>query len=387
MPEIKKTFLRGRMNKDLDERLLPEGEYRDASNIQISSTEANDAGTVQNVLGNKYANKTASGTYTGTYGMGGKCVGSIENNETNKLYLFIKGTSVNAIVEYNAVTETSIPVIVDTRSGITESTKNILNFTDTKITGIAILQDYLIFTDNNSEPKIIDISNDSIFIAGSTDYTTTTQINGEGFIESDITLIRKSPLNAPKVKYDITWPAILGGKKADETAAIHRDRFVRFAYRWKFNNGQYSTYSPFSNPVFLPSAAQDYDINEGYNESMFNNLTGASLVNIEYGDEISSVAETVNNIKSVDILYKESNNTNVYLYKRIKYDDIKTKFETGIDISKSSKKGVISNDQLLRAYDNVPHKAKAVDVVGNRLVFANYAVSYTHLTLPTTPYV
>jgi hypothetical protein len=93
MPEIKKTFLRGRMNKDLDERLLPDGEYRDASNIQISSTEANDAGTVQNVLGNKYANKTASGTYTGTYGMGGKCVGSIENNETNKLYLFIKGTS------------------------------------------------------------------------------------------------------------------------------------------------------------------------------------------------------------------------------------------------------------------------------------------------------
>ena len=43
MPEIKKAFLKGRMNKDLDERLLPEGEYRDASNVQISSTEANDA--------------------------------------------------------------------------------------------------------------------------------------------------------------------------------------------------------------------------------------------------------------------------------------------------------------------------------------------------------
>ena len=53
MPEIKKVFLRGKMNKDLDERLIPDGEYRDAVNVQISSTEASDAGTVQNILGNQ----------------------------------------------------------------------------------------------------------------------------------------------------------------------------------------------------------------------------------------------------------------------------------------------------------------------------------------------
>ena len=53
MPEIKKTFLRGRMNKDLDERIIPDGEYRDAVNIQVSSTEGSDAGTIQNILGNK----------------------------------------------------------------------------------------------------------------------------------------------------------------------------------------------------------------------------------------------------------------------------------------------------------------------------------------------
>ena len=35
MPEIKNTFLRGKMNKDLDDRLLPEGEYRDAQNIEV----------------------------------------------------------------------------------------------------------------------------------------------------------------------------------------------------------------------------------------------------------------------------------------------------------------------------------------------------------------
>ena len=34
MPEIKNTFTQGKMNKDLDERLIPNGEYRDALNMQ-----------------------------------------------------------------------------------------------------------------------------------------------------------------------------------------------------------------------------------------------------------------------------------------------------------------------------------------------------------------
>ena len=39
MAQIKHTFTTGRMNKDLDERLVPNGEYRDALNIQIRTTE------------------------------------------------------------------------------------------------------------------------------------------------------------------------------------------------------------------------------------------------------------------------------------------------------------------------------------------------------------
>ena len=38
MPEIKHTFTAGKMNKDLDERLVRNGEYRDALNIQIRTT-------------------------------------------------------------------------------------------------------------------------------------------------------------------------------------------------------------------------------------------------------------------------------------------------------------------------------------------------------------
>ena len=52
MPEIKNQFTGGKMNKDLDERLVPDGEYRDAMNIQVSTSEGSDVGAVQNILGN-----------------------------------------------------------------------------------------------------------------------------------------------------------------------------------------------------------------------------------------------------------------------------------------------------------------------------------------------
>ena len=51
MPEIKHNFTKGKMNKDLDERLVPNGEYRDAMNIQVSTSEGSHVGTVQNILG------------------------------------------------------------------------------------------------------------------------------------------------------------------------------------------------------------------------------------------------------------------------------------------------------------------------------------------------
>ena len=83
MPEIKHQFTGGKMNKDLDERLVPNGEYRDALNIEVSTSEASDVGTVQNILGNSlvpgqnFINKDAI------------CVGSIADEKNDRLYWFI----------------------------------------------------------------------------------------------------------------------------------------------------------------------------------------------------------------------------------------------------------------------------------------------------------
>ena len=52
MAELRRTFVNGRMNKDLDERIVPEGEYRDAMNIEVSTSEDSDVGAAQTVMGN-----------------------------------------------------------------------------------------------------------------------------------------------------------------------------------------------------------------------------------------------------------------------------------------------------------------------------------------------
>lgn len=77
MPEIKNTFLEGKMNKDLDARLLKNGEYFDAQNIHITKSEGSDVGTVQNILGNKL-NYT-----TGAFKSGERTIGIVTTNTTD----------------------------------------------------------------------------------------------------------------------------------------------------------------------------------------------------------------------------------------------------------------------------------------------------------------
>jgi len=55
MAEIKNSFLKSKMNKDLDDRLIPNGEYRDAQNISVGKSEADDIGALETVLGNELA--------------------------------------------------------------------------------------------------------------------------------------------------------------------------------------------------------------------------------------------------------------------------------------------------------------------------------------------
>ena len=52
MGEFVRVFQSGKMNKDLDERLVPNGEYRDALNLDLANSDASDVGALQNIQGN-----------------------------------------------------------------------------------------------------------------------------------------------------------------------------------------------------------------------------------------------------------------------------------------------------------------------------------------------
>ena len=52
MAQAKHTFVESKMNKDLDDRLLSGGQYRNAINVAVSKSEQSDVGALENVLGN-----------------------------------------------------------------------------------------------------------------------------------------------------------------------------------------------------------------------------------------------------------------------------------------------------------------------------------------------
>ena len=145
MPEIKNTFSQGKMNKDLDERLLPNGQYRDAMNIQVSTSDDSDIGTVQNILGNTRVENIIPSNF--------KCVGSISNEKTNSIYWFVKSNDTDAILEYSEESGV-VPVLIDKKAGTANA---VLKFTDNIITGINIIEDLLLWTDNFNEPRRINI--------------------------------------------------------------------------------------------------------------------------------------------------------------------------------------------------------------------------------------
>ena len=191
MPEIKNTFQKGVMNKDLDERIIPIGQYRDAMNIQVSTSEDSEVGTVQNILGNTRVEGIVN-VSTAT------CVGAVADEKNDVLYWFLTSPDVDAIIEYKDDGDVA-PVLVDRN-------KDVLKFDPLNIiTGINIIDNLLFWTDNVNEPKKINI--DTFKLNPPTNglnVHSDMYVNGASVgpvTEDHITVIRKRPNKAPDIKF------------------------------------------------------------------------------------------------------------------------------------------------------------------------------------------
>ena len=158
MAQLKQTFTRGRMVRDVDDRLMPPGEYRDASNIQVTNTSGTsdgDIGAIETVLGNNKQNfHSANGAtvWADNFGLTSPtCIGAVKDNQNNKIYWFITSTTADCIMEYDEATSIISPVIVDFDNVLNFNTSNLIN-------GVNILEDMLFFTDNLNEPRALNIN-------------------------------------------------------------------------------------------------------------------------------------------------------------------------------------------------------------------------------------
>mgnify|MGYP003140610762 FL=1 len=117
MPEIKHTFQGGKMNRDLDERLVPNGEFRNAENVQVRTSKTDAIGTVQNIK----SNKEVGSSYIDTTWMVNEnepiVVASVADEKSDKAYFFFASPPVPQLQnqQLNVITNvvTSEMVFID----------------------------------------------------------------------------------------------------------------------------------------------------------------------------------------------------------------------------------------------------------------------------------
>jgi len=99
MAEVKNSFISSKMNKDLDDRLIPNGEYRNAINISINKSTGENVGTAQTVLGNKFI--VGIDNATGNTDL--EFIGVLPDEANNIIYAFLTNNIIEPYVASGSV--------------------------------------------------------------------------------------------------------------------------------------------------------------------------------------------------------------------------------------------------------------------------------------------
>ena len=163
MAEIKNSFLRSKMNKDLDDRLIPNGEYRDAQNISVGKSEDDDIGALETVLGN--TEKTF--TITPALPSDIQTIGYLTDEYSQTIFIF----ATNYTDSNPDVTPTYAPAgkrcIIYSWSPKNPATAQViadgvfLNFSTTNPIQASLIEQLLFFTDNRNQPRKVNINQSS----------------------------------------------------------------------------------------------------------------------------------------------------------------------------------------------------------------------------------
>ena len=174
--------------------------------------------------------------------------------------------------------------------------------------------------------------------------------------------------------------------KISSKSQLYTEKFVRFAYRYRYTDNEYSCISPYSEPAFVPGN-YSYDSAFGFNEGMENNIDFIKIKNLQK-------LIIPQDVKAVEFLFKVSGSENVHAFKEVsvkaqninslylnnfystKYLNKNELTVNSIDIETENFGYTLPSDQLIRVSDAVPIRAKAQSIQANRLMYGNYTEGY-----------
>ena len=163
MAQARNNFIKSKMNKDLDARLVPPGEYRDAVNVSVSKSEGPDVGALENILGNvlltQFGLESSSDPAVKTI----EIIGFFMDVNTNRIFVFMTNyvdTSSDRLSNFApAAAQCLISVFnTDTNDVNTLVSGNFLNFSKcSPVYGVNLINSNLYFTDNRNQPRKINV--------------------------------------------------------------------------------------------------------------------------------------------------------------------------------------------------------------------------------------
>ena len=340
--KIKNVFSTGKMNKDVDERLIQKGEFIEGYNIRVLNTSGSDAGAIENEKGNvKLTNIPVTNTPI--------CIGSVADEAEEKIYWFIVNSlGYSYVFEYDALKQLTTTILADERSGNLQ----VLNFNAKyKITGVNILYNtsrkdkLLLFTDGINPPRMVNIKRAKTY-------------GVNGFNEDDISLYKKPPRFAPSVTPFNT---------ATDAENSLKENFFAFAYRYKYLDNEYSAPSAFTNYQFVPG---EFDLDYASMENLgMESLYNGYRLSYNAGDK---------RVTDVQLLFKVANEPTIYVIDNINKDESNIPDNSVQTYEFFNKKifKTLPADEVLRIFDDVPLTAKAQDIIEDRIVFGNTTSQY-----------
>lgn len=343
MAEIEKKFLSGRMNKDVDKRLVADGEYLDAVNVSINTSEGSTIGAAQNSLGNDLIGDIS--VVLAARGLNSIVnpivIGVLPYEANNLIYWLVTSDNFDGIFEYNEITGDTILILGSTTGQLNFNGRNI-------ITGINYVYNsdgsLLFWTDGYNPPRRINIARCKTYNID------------DAKISDDIDVVLRPPLSAPYIKLSNNDVANLRPNNLEQ-------KFLYFSYRFKYVDNEYSSMSPYSSVSFQPKAFS-IDIETGENKGMVNIFNQAN-VTFETGNQF---------VKEIQLLVRDTSGLNVRIVDSFNKNELGISDNSSFEFTFMNNKtyAALPADQTTRLFDNVPLLASAQEIIGNRLIYGDY---------------